>query len=391
MTDFTMPSLGADMEEATFVEWKVAPGDVVKRGDVVCVIETQKGAVDVEIWEGGTVAQLVAVPGQVIPVGGVLARLDGDDAAPEGHVARGPAPPAVAVPSESPAALPVSGSRRAVSPAARRRADELGVALATVPGTGPGGVITLEDVERAASSHAGAKPDTKLDTKPDAVPGAAMRAAIAAAMTRAKREIPHYYLGHEIRIDAAEAWLTGYNASRPIGGRVLFAAVALKAVAMALREAPELNGHFAEGTFRPGAGVHVGVAIALRGGGLVAPALHDADRLALPELMAGLKDLIQRARGGQLRSSELADATVTVTSLGDLGVDTVYGVIHPPQVALVGLGKPGRRPWADEERVIVARTLHATLSADHRASDGLAGARFLAALDRVFQTPEALA
>lgn len=381
MTDFTMPSLGADMEAGTFVEWKVKAGDTVKRGDVVCVIETQKGAVDVEIWDGGVVAELVARPGEVIPVGGVLARLVGEAAAPV------TSPPAATEASglpatTTPAVPPARSSGMRVSPAARRRAEELGVSLEGIAGTGPDGAVTVADVEARAPA---AKPMTAPTSSSEA-----MRAAIASAMTRAKREIPHYYLGHEIRVDPALDALANRNAALPMAERILFAAIVLRAVALALRETPLLNGHFVDGAFRPGAGIHVGVAIALRGGGLIAPAIHDTDTLDLLSLMARLKDLLQRARGGQLRSSEVADATLTVTNLGDLGVQTVYGVIHPPQVALVGWGRTLARPWVVEDRVVPARVAHATLSADHRVSDGLQGARFLAELDRLMHAPEEL-
>ncbi len=177
----------------------------------------------------------------------------------------------------------------------------------------------------------------------------------------------------------------------PIGARVLFAALELKAVALALRETPDLNGFYEGGIFRPGAGIHLGVAVSLRAGGLVAPALHDVDKLNLADLMAQLKDLLQRARSGQLRSSEIADPTITVTNLGDLGVETVFGVIYPPQVALVGIGRSTLKPWVVDGMIVPAPVVHATLSADHRASDGMRGARLLVELDRLLQQPESLA
>ena len=217
-----------------------------------------------------------------------------------------------------------------------------------------------------------------------------MRQAIAAAMTKSKREIPHYYLGTHIDVAHAQVWLAQGNAKRPVRGRVLFAAVLLKAVAVALQEVPELNGFWVDGAFRPATTVHLGVGIALRGGGLIAPAIHDAQQRSVPELMAALGDLIERARSGSVRSSELADATVTVTNLGDQGVEAVYGVIYPPQVALVGFGRIVERPWADNGSLCVRPVLQATLSADHRASVGHRGALFLAALDRLLQSPETL-
>jgi pyruvate dehydrogenase E2 component (dihydrolipoamide acetyltransferase) len=150
---------------------------------------------------------------------------------------------------------------------------------------------------------------------------------------------------------------------------------------------PELNGHWVEGGFRPGAGVHVGVVIALRGGGLLVPTLRDADRLDAGELMRALREVTDRARRGTLRSADASEPTITVTNLGDTGVETVLGVIHPPQVALVGFGRVTERPWAEAGVLAVRPVVTATLSADHRASDGQRGARFLSRLTRALQDP----
>ncbi|HEX6210177.1 MAG TPA: 2-oxo acid dehydrogenase subunit E2, partial [Methylomirabilota bacterium] len=163
-----------------------------------------------------------------------------------------------------------------------------------------------------------------------------------------------------------------------------------KAVALALREVPELNALWRGDHAEPSGAVHVGVAIALRGGGLVAPALHDADRQPLGDLMRGLRDLVQRARGGGLRSSELSDSTITVTSLGEQGVESVVGIIYPPQVAIVGFGRIVDRPWVVDGAVVPRPVVTATLSADHRVSDGHRGGLFLAAVERLLQAPERL-
>ncbi|WP_205833203.1 2-oxo acid dehydrogenase subunit E2 [Azohydromonas caseinilytica] len=384
-----MPSFGADMDDGVLVQWRMEPGQAVRRGEVVAVVETQKGAIDVEVWQDGTAARLVAQPGQRLPVGDVLAVLASPDEAWQGVAARAaeaaaapgpPRPAAAPTPVSAPVPAPAPALAAAparVSPAARKRAAELGLDLGKLVPAQPGAPISLADVERAAAAAA------PVDA------AAAMRAAIAAAMTRSKREIPHYYLGCELSVEAAHRWLEDFNAQRPITERVLFAALALRAVALALREAPALNGRFQAGRFEPAPAIHLGVVTALRGGGLVVPTVHDADRLALPQLMAALREVLSRARGGRLRSSDLADSTITVSNLGDLGVDTVYGVIYPPQVALVGLGRVQRRPVVREDGIIAAeRTLNVTLSADHRASDALAGAGFLAALRERLAHPE---
>jgi pyruvate dehydrogenase E2 component (dihydrolipoamide acetyltransferase) len=217
-----------------------------------------------------------------------------------------------------------------------------------------------------------------------------MRAAIAAAMSRSKREIPHYYLAHDINLQTAIEWLTATNANRPPERRFVLGLLLVRAAALAARRTPQVNGHFADGRHRPAEAVHAGVAVALRGGGLVAPALHDADRRQLDELMEGMRDLVARARAGRLRSSEFADPTITVSSLGDRGVDAMQGVIFPPQVALVGFGTPVRKPVVRNDAVVPAMVVTATLAADHRVSDGRTGGRFLAELADLLQSPEDL-
>jgi pyruvate dehydrogenase E2 component (dihydrolipoamide acetyltransferase) len=396
MGEFRMPSLGADMDAGTLVEWNVKPGDAVKRGDIVAVVETDKGLVEVEIWEGGVIDQILVGPGTKVPVGTVLAttRADGAGAARPAPPPSAPPAPAAALPA-APAPAEAAPSRVRASPAARELARERGVDLSKVQGTGPHASVTRQDVERACTepSAPAATVPASASSGPAGRPsddGAAMRRAIAAAMARSKREIPHYYLSTDIDVAAAMAWLEAENARRPVTERLLSAALLLKATALATREVPEVNGFFVDGTFRPSTAVHVGVAISLRRGGLVAPAIHDLDAKSLTEVQACLRDLVARARAGRLRSSEMSDPTLTVTNLGDQGVSTVFGVIYPPQVALIGFGRILERPWASDGMLGVRPVVTATLSADHRASDGHRGALFLAALDRRLQKPEEL-
>ena len=370
MAEFRMPSLGADMEAGTLVEWLKHPGDALKRGDIIAVVDTAKGAIEIEVFEDGVLDSTCIKPGEQVPVGTVLAMIRGAGA---------PAVPA-------PPAAPASGGRARVSPIARRKAADLGVDLAHVTGSGSQGAITREDVEQAAAA---------LKTATPPAPGvvdhaAAMRAAIAAAMVKSKRDIPHYYLSTTIDMAAALAWLRSTNEQRTMEERVLPVALLIRAVALALHDVPELNGHWVEGTFRRGPGIHVGCAISLRGGGLVAPALHDADQKDVGTLMRDMRDLVARARVGSLRSSEVSDPTITVTNLGDQGVDVAFGIIYPPQVALVGLGRIVERPWVAAGKVEPRPLMTATLSADHRASDGHRGGLFLATIDRLLQTPEKL-
>jgi pyruvate dehydrogenase E2 component (dihydrolipoamide acetyltransferase) len=387
MVDFTMPALGADMETCRVVEWLVAPGARVKPGDVVAVVDTHKGAIDVECFLDGVIDDLAPL-GEDLPVGAVLARVRGvGEAAAPAPAAPAPAatpkaaPPLAAAPERAPANASGAPPRIKVSPAARRRAQELGLDAQRLQGSGADGAVTLDDVERSAS---GPKPRAAARRGFDP---AQMRQAIAAAMARSKREIPHYYLTSTIDFAAASAWLAAHNRERDPTERLLPATLLLKAAAKALTEVPQFNGFHENGAYRAGPGIHVGWAIAVRGGGLVAPAIHDADRKSLPELMLALRDLVQRARAGGLRSSELTDPTITVTSLGERGAESVLGVIYPPQVAIVGFGRIVERPWVVDGQVVVRPLVTATLAADHRASDGHLGGQLLAAIDRALQAP----
>jgi pyruvate dehydrogenase E2 component (dihydrolipoamide acetyltransferase) len=279
-----------------------------------------------------------------------------------------------------------SSSRRfKITPAAKRRAVELGVDLERIQGAGPDDAIELADIEKAALAM---KPRTAVSHPEESQER--MRRAIAAAMSKSNREIPHYYLETRIDMSRPLAWLEVENRKRLLSDRLLPAVLLLKTVALALGDVPELNGFWIDDRFRPADGVHVGMAVAMKGGGLVAPAVHDANKKSLDELMAVLNDLIPRVRAGRLRSSEMTDATATLTNLGDLGVETVFGVIYPPQVALVGLGKVSQQPWVENGVVCARPVLTATLSADHRATDGRRGGLLLDAIRRRLQSPEQL-
>lgn len=393
-----MPSLGADMEYGTLLEWLVKPGDVVKRGDIVAVVDTSKAEIEVEIFEDGVIDELLVPEHTRVPVGTALATL---------HPAGAEAAPA-------------AGHRPRVSPLARRTAERLGVDLTSVAGTGPERAITREDVERAvpaaaapeaaeaaapipgpAETPAPTPAETPAPTPAEAAAPAqptlhgderraAMREAIGVLMARSKREIPHYYLQREIDVSRAMAWLQEENSRRAVNARLISSALLLAAVTQAASQMPAMNGFWVEGSFRPAEAVHLGVAIAQRGGGLIAPALRDADRKSLDELMAALRQLVARVRGGRLRAAEMSDATITVTNLGEGGVDLVHGVIYPPQVALVGFGGIEERARAVDGMLGVRPTVIATLAADHRVSDGRSGSRFLSLIERLLQAPERL-
>ena len=387
------------MEAGTLVEWLVRPGDEVKRGQAVAVVETQKGAVDVEIWETGTVDQILVESGRKVPVGELLALLrtagepvaGAQDISGLQEAAGVEAASALSGTSPSRAGIPpvsvISSVRPRVSPSARKLAEELGVEIASLQVAEPGTEISRADIERAAQAAIKAQPAIQPASSDWQLQ---MRKAIAAAMARSKREIPHYYLATDIDMSAVSAWLSSENLKRDVTRRLLPVIPCMKALALALREVPEFNGFWIDGAFRPSAAVHLGMAISMRGGGLVAPAIHDADKKSLDQLMADLRDLITRVRGGRLRSSEMSDPTVTFTNLGEQGVDGVFGVIYPPQVAIIGLGKTSEKPWVDQGAVVARKVATVSLAADHRASDGHSGGLFLATLGKLLQEPERL-
>lgn len=416
---FELPSLGADMETGTVLQWYVGIGDSVARGDVVALVSTEKADIDVEIWRAGRVAEYLVEPGVAVPVGTPLLRLESAGAVAAPRPARpatpAAAPPPVAPPPARPApppprpaavptpaaarpaappptvtppvpavarppAVTAPGARPPSSPLARVLAAERGIDLATVTGTGPDGAVTARDVLAA--------PTPPPTPAPAADPAAAMRRAIATRMERANREIPHYHLDLEIDLAPMLARLEEHNRSRPVDQRVLPAAVLLWATARAAARVPEINGHWVDDAFRPAAGVDLGVVISLRRGGLLTPTIVGADALSLDELMGELRAMVTAARSGALRSSWMAEASLTVSNLGDNGADRVSGVIFPPQVALVGFGTVRPRPMATAAGGLEARpSVIATLAADHRATDGAIGSRFLAALARALDEP----
>ena len=419
MPEFLMPRLGADMTAGKVVKWLKRPGEQIKRGEVIAIVETDKATGEVESFIAGVLQKILGAPGDDrLPVGTPLALIRAEGAAEPAAVALTAAPIAAAAiasaaapaaaspPAAMHAAMPsaaAAGERARISPAARKRALELRLDPAALTGTGPEGRVTLADVERAAAAPAAptaqvaaaaqAAPAARVETSPAdaaATRQLRMREAIASSMSRSKREIPHYYLACTIDMGRALAWLAERNAGRAVTDRLIYAVLLIKATALALREVPELNGFWIDNRAQQSEAIHTGIAISLRGGGLVAPALHDADQRSLDELMRGFQDLVKRARAWSLKSSEMSDPTVTITSLGERGVESVFGIITPPQLALVGFGTPLERPWVVGGQVVPRPLLTATLSGDHRATDGHRGALFLAAVDRLLQQPEEL-
>ncbi len=411
MSEFKMPSLGADMDAGTLVEWLKQPGEAVKRGDIIAVVETQKGAIEIEVFEDGVLSDIKVQPGTEVPVGSVLATISTDGSgASEPPAEAAPAPKQVEAPlkpqesspetPEAPPSAPKSAPAQStshpdISPAARRAAEEKGVDISALK-PGPSGIIGLAEVEAAAAPSAprtaempAPKPTPAGGSRPGINLGA-MRKAIAAAMSRSHREIPHYWVSQTIDLTPLYIWLERENRQRSVADRLLYVVPLLKAAALAVKETPALNGHYRDDEFQPSDKVHMGVATALRGGGLVAPAIHDVDRADLDTIRVGLLDLVQRTRAGRLRSSEMTDATVTLSNLGEDTSDALTSLIYPPQVAIIGCGAPLDRPHVVNGRIEIRRLMNVTVAGDHRVSDGRRASQFLGRFARRLETPEEL-
>lgn len=394
-----LPSLGADMDVGTVVEWCVAVGDQVQRGDIVAIVSTEKSDIDVESWDTGVVAELVAPIGEEIEVGHPLLILTTDqpsevlsapaESHPQPEQDRQPEPhkPPEQSTRPEPSQLSENQARVDASPFARRIAAERGVSLSTIHGSGHGGAVVSADLPTATEDEPVRRAKTTPDTAGAVDP---MRRIIGERMSRANTEIPHYHLERDIDMGAALEWLAEHNDGLPITERVVPAALLACAVAQAARTVPQLNGEWIDDHLIASPGVDLAVAISLRAGGLVTPTVVGAEAFDPDQMMATMRDMVTRARKGQLRGSWMSPASITITNLGDNGADRVDGIIFPPQVALVGFGRTSERPWVVDGEVVARPVVTASLAADHRASDGADGSRFLAAVADSLEHPETI-
>lgn len=375
MIEFNMPSLGADMEDGTLVAWRKKPGDAVSRGDIIAEVETQKGLIEIEIFEEGTIKKLLIAEGDKVPVGTVIAIIN-----------------------------PSAGStetkkeiRVKATPLAKQIAINSNIDLSLIKGTGPEGAITKDDVENAIVQRdepKKTKTSKKIEAKTIEVKKEkttsftrTIRAAIAAAMSKSNQEIPHYYLEKMINMSNAMAWLQQTNSKRPIQKRLLPVSLLIKAVAQSLKDVPELNAVWENGVQLKNE-INIGFVVALRTGGIVIPTIQKASIKTIDEIMEVLNDIIPRAKALKLRSSELSNTTITMTNLGEGSADKVFGVIYPPQVAIIGFGSVSEQPIAENGMIGIRPVVYVTLAGDHRATDGLSGSRFLDALNNYLQKPE---
>lgn len=417
--EVTMPQMGADMTEGTLLKWVKQVGDSVKRGEVIAEIETDKATIELEAYESGTMIKLVAQEGDVVPVGDVIALLgepseavpDVERKPPAEKPARRAIEPEVkeraaagAPPAPAPAGVSTAtetDGRVRISPVARRIAREAGLDVSALRGSGPDGRILRRDVEAAVAA---ATKGASRGGAAAAVPAAAvarppvgpaeglskMRQAIARRMTLSKQTQPHYYLTLDIDMSAALAFREQFNASATDEQRVSINDLVVKACAIALERHPKFNAGFSEEGLIHHERVNVCIGIALDDG-LIAPALLDCQAKSLGRIAVESKDLINRARTGHLKADEYSDGTFTITNLGAFGVETLIGIINPPQAAILGVGSVMPQAVVRDGEVVVRQVMKVALSADHRVSDGAEGARFIKEIQALLEGPAALA
>ncbi|MBU1658330.1 2-oxo acid dehydrogenase subunit E2 [bacterium] len=400
MSQFLMPSLGADMESAILMEWMVKEGDTVTKGQVIAEVETSKGVIEIEVFEDGIVEKLLVEPETECAVGMPLAIIKaGADNTLKAMkkietqtIVKHNADTSKIEPDKQKKIIEAKEDnieqeeRIKISPVARKRAQELGVDITKLDSKKD--VIHLSQIEALGTIKV--KAPEAAEKKEETKERDGMRQAIAAAMSRSNTEIPHYYLSTSINMTPALEYLKELNKKRSIEERILPIAMLVRAVVLALKEVPELNGFWQENGHRMSKEIHPGIAIALRKGGLITPALLDAQNMDMYSTMEFLSDLITRTRLGKLRSSEMTKQTITITNLGDLGVESVYGVIYPPQLAIIGFGAIVNAPWAEGDALCVRKVMQATLAGDHRATDGRIGAQFLDKINKFLQNPQEL-
>lgn len=393
MIKFVMPSLGADMEDGTLTEWKKKPGDSVQRGDIIAEVETQKGLIEIEVFDEGTISELLIQEGSKVPVGTVMALIHPNGKAiekKEEKIIEKKITDLQPIEEKITPSITIAKGEKIhikASPLARKIAEENHIDISQIKGTGPEGAITREDVEHILeTTH---EDEIVAKTKKRTIPVETIRAAVAAAMSKSNREIPHYYLNKKIDLTNVLSWLQEYNTHQDVKNRLLPVVLFIKAVAKSLKEFPELNAIWDNG-LQIKKDINIGFVISLRTGGIIVPAIHQADLKSCDAIMKTLNDIIPRARAMKLRSSELSDSTITLTNLGEGGADTVFGVIYPPQVAIIGFGSITEQPIAEKGMLGIRSVVNVTLAADHRASDGLTGSRFLTSLNKQLQNPESL-
>jgi len=389
-TNVIMPALGFDMTEGLLARWLVNEGDPVEKGRAIAEIETEKATVEIEAAASGTLAKVIVHAGETVPVGtliGVIAEA-GEiiTAVPTPTAPAAPIPPAP-VPEAGEGTAPAEARVKA-SPVARKMAEEAGLDLSRVQGTGPGGRVLERDVQAAIAAGSSVVPPV-VSAGPASgatVPLNKMRRAIARRMTESKAAAPHFYITVEINMDDAMKMREQLNGLAPEAERISVNDLVVAAAARTLARFPALNASYREGGLEMHPQVNIGIAVALEDG-LIPPVLRDADRKTLKNIAAESRALAERARTNRMRSDDLGGGTFTVSNLGMFDVDEFIAIINPPEAAILAVGAVTRRPVAAAGEVRIASLMKATLSVDHRVADGAQAGRFMQEFKKLLETP----
>lgn len=425
-----MPQMGADMTEGTVLKWLKSLGDQVQRGDILAEIETDKATVELEAYESGELIKIVAEEGDVVPVGDLIALIgaageapaDDSSAAEEKsepkrgrtRVARAPEPKEEDEAEEGDAEgdedrpkarpAPKSGDRIRISPVARRIAEDNDVDVSALKGSGPDGRILRRDVEEALRSRTEDKPAASAaeapapkaeeapapTTKGETEPLSRIRTTIARRMLASKQQQPHYYLTLDVDMGSALEFRKTLNQAASETQKVSINDLVVKACALALERHPKFTAQFTGDALRFAEDIDINIGIALDEG-LIAPAILDCGRKSLGRIAEDAKGLIERAREGKLRSDEYVTGCFTITNLGAYGVESLIGIINPPQAAILGVGSVMAQPVVRDGELAVGQVMKIALSADHRVSDGAEGARFIKEIQGLLENPVSLA
>ena len=421
-TNILMPALSPTMTEGTLARWLKKEGETIKAGDVIAEIETDKATMEVEAVDEGVLGKiLVAAGSENVAVNAPIAILvepgeavpDSAPAAPAPKPAAAPEPvaapaPAAAAPA-APAAETTGHSERVfASPLARRMAQQAGIDLATLKGSGPNGRIVKADIDAARGSapeaaapapkapaaappaQAAAAPAAPITAPHDAIPHSSMRKVIAKRLQAAKQTIPHFYLSMDVELDALLKLRAELNAQSPKEGPGAFKLsvndLIIKAVAVALRRVPAANASFTEEAMIRYHDVDISVAVAIPDG-LITPIIRKADQKGLAAISNEMKDLAARAKAGKLKPDEFQGGSFSLSNLGMYGISSFSAIINPPQGGILAIGAGEKRPVVKGEQIAIATMMTVTLSCDHRVVDGAVGAEFLAAFKSIVEQP----
>ncbi|MBI4200120.1 MAG: 2-oxo acid dehydrogenase subunit E2 [Chloroflexi bacterium] len=403
-TEVVMPQMGYDMERGTVVRWLKREGEPVSRGEPLAEIETDKAVVEMEATATGVLRKVLAAPGSTVAVGyiiGIIAAPDEDISQLEAKAPLAPGPaaaPPPAVPGGPVAAQAAEAPTEEfkASPVARRLAQEKGIDLRQVTGTGPGGRITREDVLAHEAGQPAAGRGAAFPAALAAVPVAPgrlelsrMRQAIARATIQSKPGTPHFYVTSEVDMAAAMDFRRQFNNALSNDPRLSVNDMIVKAAALALKKFPALNSFYREDHLETHEAIHIGMAVALEQG-LMVPAVLHCERKSLAEIARASKDLIERAQQGRLRQEEY-NGTFSISNLGMFDVESFSAIILPPQSGVLAVGSIRKVPVVGEgDRVVVRQRMKVTISVDHRVSDGAEGARFLQEVKRLLENPVSL-